>query len=310
MQLNSTLNALAVPLRVLIVVAVLGVIVYSFYDLLSPSSEDTSDQPDELVQQPTVNVRDIIRAELFGSAEEDDTFDYDSIAETTLNLTLKAIVYNEGTPDQSIARISQGTQRPERYRLGDRIAGVANVDEIRRDRIILQRSGNRELLAFDTSYEIFESVEVLEPPSPAPAPSGYIDPRELNGDEAVESAPSDSDTEGNGNGDDVSTTQSNKARDLYETYKEKLEEDPNAVLEEWGMEPVSSTSAEGYQINEDLASKLGLRKGDILKSVNGKQVGNVEQDLANLIQDLDASSATLSVQRGEETIKLEIQLDQ
>ncbi len=314
MQLNSTLNALAIPVRLLVIVGVLTLLVFSFYDIFSPSTPTNTEDTQTLAPRDTVSVHDITRAKLFGSADEPLSFDIEQIAETTLNLTLIGIVYDEDDPEKSWARIAQGTQRSKRYETGDRIAGVANLEEIRRDRVILLRTGQRELLAFAKSNEIFELVEGTMPPPERDAPPGYIEQRDLDENDPLEYSPSDLEGEldpiGSATLDEGSASTSQKASELYESYKSELETDPEGVLEELGVALVSDSGAEGYRVDADLATTFGLRKGDIVKSINGANVGDIKEDLAAFIKNLDSPSANLSVQRGDEIFKLEIQLDQ
>lgn len=314
MQLNSTLNALAIPVRLLIIVGVLTLLVFSFYDIFSPNTPTNTEDPQSLAPRDMVSAQDITRAKLFGSADEPPSFDIEQIAETTLNLTLIGIVYDEDDPENSWARIAQGTQRSKRYETGDRIAGVANLEEIRRDRVILMRTGQRELLAFAKSNEIFELVEGTMPPPTREAPPGYIEQRDLDENDALEYNPSDLDGGLEPNNsmelDEGSASIGEQADKSYEAIKDALETDPDGVLEELGIAQVSDSGAEGYRINADLATTFGLRKGDIVKSINGKEVGDIEEDLAAFIKNMDSPSANLSVQRGDEILKLEIQLDQ
>lgn len=314
MQLNSILNTLAIPVRLLVIVGILSLLVFSFYDIFSPDAPESTDDPQILAPRDTVSAQDIIRADLFGSADEPTTFDIDQLAETTLNLTLIGIVYDEENPESSWARIAQGTQRSKRFEPGDRIAGVANLEEIRRDRVILLRTGQRELLAFAKSNEIFELVEGTMPPPKREAPPGYIEQSELDGNGPLENSPSNPESSVDQNGsmeiDDGSASVGEQARELYESYKEELEANPDGVLEELGIAPVTESSSDGYRIDADMASTFGLRKGDIVKTINGTEVGDIEEDLAGFIKNLDSPSASLSVQRGDEIFKLEIQLDE
>lgn len=314
MQLNSILNTLAIPIRLLVIVGVLSILVLSFYDIFSPDAPTNTDDPQILAPRDTISADDIIRANLFGSADEPTSFDIENLAETKLNLTLIGIVYDETNPEQSWARIAQGTQRSKRFEPGDRIAGVANLEEIRRDRVILLRTGQRELLPFAQSNEIFELVEGTMPPPKREAPPGYIEQSDLDRNDPSEHSPSNLESSENQNGatelDDGSASVGEQARELYESYKDELEANPDGVLEDLGVSRVADSGSEGYRIDADMATTFGLRKGDIVKSINGTEVGDIEEDLAGFIKNLDSPSANLSVQRGDEIFKLEIQLDQ
>ncbi|MXW53308.1 MAG: hypothetical protein F4X44_10510 [Gammaproteobacteria bacterium] len=320
MNLNAILNRVAMPVRVLVVVAVLVGIVYSIYDLMSPIETSPTTNV-STTYQPTVRVDDIARVDLFGSEAQPEEFDIEQLATTTLNLTLISVVFDETNPDLSWARIAQGTQRPKKFTHGDRIAGVANLSEVLRDRVILERLGQRELLAFDSDFDYFEPREIVLPvdstesASEYSGTSGFINQQMLNNDQeeqAEEENPSD---QSNSESEATEQEQSNAGpgqgtRELIESYKQRLEEDPKQFLQEIGLTPVSQDTASGYRVNESLAKQLGLRKGDILTSVNGEVLGDIESDLPRVLSQMNSNSAKLQVKRGDEIINIEIPIDQ
>lgn len=317
MNLNSILNKVAVPFRILIVVAVVVGVVYSIYDLMSPI-ESSPTTTVTASHQPTVRVDDIARVNLFGSDEQPEDFDIERLATTTLNLTLVSVVFDEINPDMSWARIAQGTQKPKKFTHGDRIAGVANLSEVLRDRVILERLGQRELLAFDSEYDYFEPREVALPLDQNPSAteysgsSGFIHQQMLNTD------PSDDEIPVEQNNNEAETTEQEQSeeaqvrgtRELIEGYRQRLEENPKQFLQEVGLTPVSSDEPSGYRVNKSLAKHLGLREGDILTSINGETIGNIESDLPKVLSQINSSTAKLEVKRGDEVISIEIPLDQ
>jgi len=91
-------------------------------------------------------------------------------------------------------------------------------------------------------------------------------------------------------------------RQLVDEYREEIEQNPEQALDELGVSPVSDGSAEGYRIG-DLAhspylSQTGLQPGDVILSVNGRPVGDLNQDRLELDNVLAQGSARLEVQRG------------
>lgn len=311
MNLNSILNRLAMPVSILVVVAVLVGIVYSIYDLMSPIEVSTATTV-ETGYQPTIRADDIARVNLFGSSEKPDESDFPVVKETTLNLTLVSVVFDESEPDQSWARIAQGTQKAKKYLHGDRIGGVANLSEVLRDRVILERLGQRELLAFDDEYDYFETREIsipldtTQPATEISGSSGYIHQQMLQDNQQDASNFSEKTQEGN----DSSEPQLKGTRELIESYKQRLEEDPKQFLEEVGLTPVSLGKRSGYKVSEHLAKQLGLREGDVLTSVNGETLGDIESDMPRVLEQLNGSTANLEVRRGDELISIEVQLDQ
>jgi type II secretory pathway component PulC len=85
-------------------------------------------------------------------------------------------------------------------------------------------------------------------------------------------------------------------------YRERIEDDPAGTLQELGVSPVSDGAAEGYRIG-DLAqspylSQTGLQPGDVILSINGRPVGDLDQDRLELDNVLAEGSARLEIQRG------------
>ena len=314
MNLNAILNSVAMPVRILVVVAVLVGIVYSVYDLISPMETSPTATP-TTSYQPAVRVDDIARVNLFGSEEQPDDYTIETLATTTLNLTLVSVVFDEINPDMSWARIAQGTQKPKKFTHGDRIAGVANLSEVLRDRVILERLGQRELLAFDSEYDYFEPRELVLPVDSTTeysGSSGFIHQQMLHNDQPNEESSSD---QSRGGSDTMNQEQSNAGtvegtRELIKSFRQRLEEDPEQFLQEVGLTPVSQDTASGYKVNESLAKRLGLREGDILTSINGETIGDIKSDLPRVLEQMNSSSAKLQVKRGDETISIEIPLDQ
>ncbi|MYF02419.1 MAG: hypothetical protein F4227_05480 [Gammaproteobacteria bacterium] len=70
------------------------------------------------------------------------------------------------------------------------------------------------------------------------------------------------------------------------------------------MSPVAEESAAGYRVEAVMAERLGLLAGDILLSVNGHSVGNVEEDVARLEDHLEADSLELEIQREDTKITI------
>lgn len=317
MNLNSILNKVAMPVSIVAVVAVIVGIVYSVYDLMSPINVSTTD-PVTTGYQPTVRVDDIARANLFGSPEKPDDYDTPVFKETTLDLTLVSVVFDESDPNQSWARIAQGTQKAKKFSHGDRIGGVANLSEVLRDRVILERLGQRELLAFDEEYDYFEAIERTvpieraEPAKDISGSPGFINQQMLVDDQQNDASTTEQTSGGNGSAElkQPGASQVEATRKLLETYKQRLKEDPKQFLKEIGLTAISTGNASGYEIGENLAKQLGLRKGDVLTSVNGETLGDIENDLPRVLEQLTSSSAKLEVRRGEESISIEIPLDQ
>lgn len=312
MNLNAILNRIAMPIRILVVVGVFVGIAYSIFDLMSPA-EISHTETGTTYSQPAVNVENIVRVNLFGSEEQSEEFDVKQLEKTTLNLTLVSVVFDEVNPDLSWARIAQGSQKAKKYSHGDRIQGIANLSEVLRDRVILERLGQRELLSFDSEHDYFEPIKGLtlgdgvRTTTSELDSSGYIHQQMLVEDQADQPNPRGrATTESEPRG----APPLNPTRQRVESFKQRLEDDPEQVLKNVGLTPVSSDNGSGYKINGNLAKQFGLRSGDILTSINGEAVGNQKDDLTQMLEQLNGSSVNVQVKRGDELMNIEIQLDQ
>ena len=96
---------------------------------------------------------------------------------------------------------------------------------------------------------------------------------------------------------------SSSARQVFQAYSQRLQEDPAGLLAELGLSAVSPTEARGYHLGaaaaQPLLQQAGLQAGDVILSVNGVALGQALQDSALIQQVLDAGLVRVEVQRGE-----------
>ena len=89
---------------------------------------------------------------------------------------------------------------------------------------------------------------------------------------------------------------------IVQSYRERLQQDPNGTLNSLGVAPVAADGAKGYRLDSLAASpylaQTGLQAGDVVLSVNGRPVGDVQQDHLEIDNILAQGSARLEVQRG------------
>ena len=88
---------------------------------------------------------------------------------------------------------------------------------------------------------------------------------------------------------------------MLNEYRQRLREDAEGTLDDLGIESVDSG---GYRIGAGNAAQLpyvrqaGLQPGDVILSVNGRPVGNAQQDQLELDNIMAQGSARIEVQRG------------
>ncbi|MEZ5558367.1 MAG: type II secretion system protein N [Pseudomonadales bacterium] len=250
-------------------------------------------------QRPEVDLNAILARNLFGDAG--------AVAQPVVQSNLPAVatrlplelqgVFVAGEGDTSAAIIAQRGKAGMLYHVGEMLPGSVELAEVHRDHVILRRAGTRERLDFPTvasnnGVQSLDEPEDLDAMDPLPDQDqlGQLDDQARFDDSA---APEESGNE---------LGQVAPADELAEQYRERLESDPEGALQELGIAPVEAGSASGYRI-DDLAqspylSQTGLQPGDVILSVNGRPVGDLNQDRLELENVLAQGSARIEVQRG------------
>lgn len=295
-QVNRIVNALNIPLRVLFVLAIIATIawtVYYFIFVTANLTKDSDDSAGSSVVESRVDAEDIVRADLFGKVEAAP--EVQEIKETALNLALTGVLFNATDPTKSVAIIKQGNRPSEKFYVGDRIAGIAELTEILEDRVIITRNGQREWLAFDEPVSIFEKSEETSFLIEHPNDAQYITQADVGIQE--------SETK------NAAETLNQWLQSTVEQSSKRLESEPDAVLAEWGLTPLSEDEPEGYRMDASLAGRVGLQSNDVIVAVNGTAVGNLSQDLSKIQEHLENETLELTVQRGDDTMKVSIKLN-
>ena len=97
--------------------------------------------------------------------------------------------------------------------------------------------------------------------------------------------------------------QATSTRELVAEYRDRLAEDPEGTRISIGLTPVTAGAAQGYRLgalaNSPQLRNTGLQSGDVLLSVNGEAVGDIQSDRSRIDGVLSGGSARLEVQRGD-----------
>ncbi|HSG88903.1 MAG TPA: type II secretion system protein N [Pseudomonadales bacterium] len=224
--------------------------------------------------------------------------------ETRLQLELHGVFLAQPTVDSS-AIVAERNRDGTLYRVGDRLPGNAELVEVLADRIVLRRAGRLETLRFPDAtdgrgFVVDDGSDDLAVSAAARVgtPALY-QPGQLPEDASF-------DADGNtdlGAEDRDEDRDEDSLRATIGRIQEQLDVDPQGTLAQLGVEPVSSDGTGGYRIGSEIPaerlSSVGLREGDVVLSVNGRAVGDIEQDRAELQGLVDAGSARLEIQRGE-----------
>tara|TARA_B110000503_G_scaffold138088_1_gene223566 strand:- start:398 stop:1318 length:921 start_codon:yes stop_codon:yes gene_type:complete len=201
------------------------------------------------------------------------------VPETKLNLTLQGVMARGD--GQGFAVIGQGRGAGQVFGVGEDIFGQALLAEVFGDRVVLDRTGQLEILRYEkvSTDSILQRVDETANSLPAPAESFRDALSQANTDVA--------------NGADLQT----QVQGMVEYVNRRANEDPEAFVAEMGLEP----SAEGYQVTRQARQlqMVGLRPGDIVTSVNDMPVGNIQNDQVLLNQVLQTGGEIkIQIRRG------------
>lgn len=221
---------------------------------------------------------------LFGDAAAVPVAGTDAVVPDT-NLALQLLgTFSTGDDRLSGAVIAERGKDGELFRIGSAVPGGATLEKVEKEHVLLRRRGQLETLKFDA----------------APVAAGGGDAgRGLdlaggfrNLKERLTKPPVD-------DGSDAETgTRSGFAR-----FAEDVKNNPEGVLAELGLR--SAGNGAGYTVGDGASSELirnlGLRPGDVVMSVNGKALGNTQND-ARMVDEVKASGeARVEVKRGSQT---------
>lgn len=245
--------------------------------------------------KPTLSVADIIAHNLFGKANTDGAAPvvYDA-PETRLRLTLEGVFQAE-VPEESAAIIAEQGKPGELFLVGGKMPGNATLTEVHADRIVLRRGTVFETLRFSDEPSMLTANSYDEPPPILESGEEMVSepPPEATyeGSEAPAEAPPSADAS---NAGALST--------VVQGYRERLQADPTGTLSSLGVAPVSASGAQGYRVDNLAGSpylaQTGLQAGDVVLSVNGRPVGDIQSDQAEIDNIVAQGSARLEVQRG------------
>ncbi len=300
-MLSNLLPKLAEPLRWIIVLAIFATLAQTVLFFAAPpapaAGETATPAASRPAQREPVSINAILTRNLFGVAgARTEVVEQVATVETRLPLELRGVFVGD-LPEDSAAIVAQKGRSEELYLVGEMLPGNAELAQVHPDHIVLRRAGNLETLRFPEGGG--DTIVANKPDrGRSLAPGGRGVPS------ASRSRPGQGAIGGNDlesgmlPGDDIAST----PRELIDSYRDKLEQDPDGALTELGLAPVNPDGSGGYRLG-DLArspylSQTGLQPGDVVLSVNGEPVGNIRQDRQQLDAVLQQGAAKLEVQRG------------
>lgn len=242
---------------------------------------------------------DLAQLNLFGSAQATGaTVD---APETSLNLELQG-VFNAANPKNSTAIVAEAGKDGKLYGIGDHLPGNVVLDAVFDDHILIKRGGRLEKLMFPKDTDSTQqfgsqsSFSNMQPVNMATSQSSLTADRIR----AIRQRIAERNRNMLGY---PSQSPGATIRDYVKQFHKQIESNPQQVLNNLGVSPVSDGQPDGYRIGNNVPqqalAQAGLQQGDIILSVNGRPVGNVATDTSLVNQVLAAGRARVEVQRGE-----------
>lgn len=100
-------------------------------------------------------------------------------------------------------------------------------------------------------------------------------------------------------------TQAQQAQDALGDAIRQLQSNPGGYLSQMGVQP----TGQGYEISAgvpaEIRNKLGLRPGDRIVSLNGRPLGQIQNDIRALQQIQQQRNAQIEIRRGEQTMTIQ-----
>ncbi len=199
--------------------------------------------------------------DLFGTAKDDGPVAQvvsNTAPKTNLQLVLEGVVVAAQRQDSG-AIVADNQGDGKYYKIGDTLPGQAKLVAVENHRILLRRNGRIEALPFvDRSDE-----------QQGQASQGGI-------------------------------TASASPGQVFQQVSSELANNPQAALQSAGLRPARQGQASGYVYDgsNPMLSSLNLKKGDVILSINGHDLGEIQQDRQLMEQWYRSGQLQIEVERG------------
>ena len=271
--------------------------------MISPAAAQADKIAAATIAARTFSAERVAGQHLFGMAApkaDPSTASNANAPVTTLALELLG-VFESTDKRESSAVIAEQRQDGDVYKVGASLPGNAVLAAVFADRVVLQRGAEFETLKFPESPDAINLNR-----NPSSTNSGVeesnnegIDTQALQ-QEAIEAAQAE--LVSPPPGPPQAFAGAPRTGSAVANYGNRFKIDPNQVLTELGVQPIATGSANGYRIGSARSAagltQVGLQPGDVVLSVNGQAVGNIQNDRQQIDGIRSQGSARLEVQRG------------
>jgi general secretion pathway protein C len=174
--------------------------------------------------------------------------------------------------EKSSAIIAPKGGAGESYRIGDVVQGRTKLAAVQQDQVILDSNGKLEALKFDLVRK--QGIQQSGQPTRAQRSAQSVGSLKER------------------------FKQVRNAADAVNLLRNEIAISPAGALKQLGL--VTSDNGSGYKVSNSgsMLTQLGLEPGDVILSVNGQTLGNLEDDEMLIEQVTNSGQARLEIQRG------------
>jgi general secretion pathway protein C len=253
-------------------------------------------------QEAPPNIQQLLEWNIFGELGKAVVVEVEEVAiveapETKLSLTLQGVSVSP-TEESSSAIISEARgSTGELYWVGDSVLGKAVLVSVHDDKIVLKQNGRLETLRFSDEFQ----SSGLTKYNPAITSSS----RDASQSDMLRSYRSRRDDKNNlvremGSAlNDVNNGKFNTFDALLDEYGANLENNIESAARSAGLEESSDGVKVGSRAQKAWMNKVGLKEGDVIKSVNSYPVLTLKSDRSAIDSVIKSCLARIEVQRGQ-----------
>ena len=283
----------------LLAAAIILTIFQCSHSLLNPKAVETppvtqaSKKTSNMKKQPSeqVNIEAVVSRNLFGKPVTQMSAQAQLVAkaaETRLPLELRA-VFESSESSISAAIIGQRGQNAKLFTVGDSVPGNAILEGVVDDKVLLRRAGKLEFLPFpESKYQATQNQKAR------------VTINQTKNEQLVISSDAGKQTPITDILETIETQAPTAESSTEPALLREFKENPQEMISKIGL---SETKSGGYRVgnvsNSPYLRQSGLQSGDVILSVNGQTLSNVQNDRTQLARLMAGGTARLEIQRGD-----------
>ena len=238
-----------------------------------------------------INIEAVVGRNLFGKPVTQMSAQAQLVAkaaETRLPLELRA-VFESSESSSSAAIIGQRGQNAKLFTVGDSVPGNAILEGVVDDKVLLRRAGKLEFLPFpESKYQATQNQKAR------------VTINQTKNEQLVISSDAGKQTPITDILETIEAQAPTAESSTEPALLREFKENPQEMISKIGL---SETKSGGYRVgnvsNSPYLRQSGLQSGDVILSVNGQTLSNVQNDSTQLAGLMAGDTARLEIQRGD-----------